>query len=35
MYALILDGKLENKNVYRQVGPITAENAAKVLEGMK
>jgi hypothetical protein len=35
MYALILEGKLEDKNVYRQVGPITAENASKVFEGMK
>ena len=35
MYALILEGKLKYKNVYRQVGPITAENASKVFEGMK
>ncbi len=35
MFALILDGKLEAKNVFRGVAPITAENVAAISAGMK
>ena len=35
MFALILDGKLEAKNVFRAVAPITAENVEKIISGMK
>ena len=35
MYALILGGNLEAKNVFRGVAPITAENVAAISAGMK
>lgn len=35
MYALILGDQLENQNVFRQVAPITAENAAEIMAEMK
>ena len=35
MYALILSGKLDAKNVFRGVAPITAENVSKIMAGMK
>ena len=35
MYALILGGKLEKQNVYREVKPITKENAKAILDQMK
>lgn len=35
MYALILSGKLEAKNVFRGVTPITPETVAKIMSGMK
>ena len=35
MYALILGGKLEHKNVFRGVTPITPETVAKIMSGMK
>lgn len=35
MFALILDGKLESKNVFRGVSEITPENAAAISAGMK
>ena len=35
MYALILSGKLDAKNVFRGVAPITAENVQKIMAGMK
>lgn len=35
MYALILGGKLEAKNVFRGVTPITPETVAKIMSGMK
>ncbi len=35
MFAFILSGNLEAKNVFRGVAPITAENVAKISAGMK
>jgi ABC-type sugar transport system substrate-binding protein len=35
MYALILGGKLDQQNVFRQVGPITEENAQEIMDEMK
>lgn len=35
MFALILEGKVGAKNVFRGVAPITAENVAKIQAGMK
>ena len=35
MFALILSNKLENKNVFRGVAPITPETVAKIMSGMK
>lgn len=35
MYALILNEQLESQNVFRQVAPITAENAAEIMAEMK
>lgn len=35
MYALILGDSLENKNVFRQVAPITAENVEEIMAEMK
>ena len=35
MYALILGGNLESKNVFRGVAPITIENVEKISAGMK
>lgn len=35
MYALILGDALENKNVFRQVAPITADNAEEIMAEMK
>ena len=35
MYALILGEQLEAQNVFRQVAPITAENAAEIMAEMK
>lgn len=35
MYALILGDQLESQNVFRQVAPITAENAAEIMAEMK
>ena len=35
MFAFILSGKLEAKNVFRGVAPITAENVSKIISGMK
>lgn len=35
MYALILSDQLEVQNVFRQVGPITADNAAEIMAEMK
>ena len=35
MFALILEGKLEAKNVFRGVAPITPETVAKIQAGMK
>lgn len=35
MYALILGDALESKNVFRQVAPITAENAQEIMDEMK
>lgn len=35
MYALILSDQLEEQNVFRQVGPITADNAAEIMAEMK
>ena len=35
MFALILEGKLEAKNVFRAVAPITEENVSKIISGMK
>lgn len=35
MFALILEGKVGAKNVFRNVAPITAENVQKIISGMK
>ena len=35
MFAFILSGKLDAKNVFRGVAPITAENVATIMAGMK
>ena len=35
MFAFILSEKLDAKNVFRGVAPITAENVAKIMAGMK
>ena len=35
MFALILGNKLDAKNVFRGVAPITAENVEKIMAGMK
>ena len=35
MFAFILKGDLTAKNVFRGVAPITAENVAKIMAGMK
>ena len=35
MFALILEGKLDAKNVFRAVAPITEENVSKIIAGMK
>ncbi|MCR5085304.1 MAG: sugar ABC transporter substrate-binding protein [Succinivibrionaceae bacterium] len=35
MYALILSGKLTDKNVFRGVAPITLDNVEKIKSGMK
>lgn len=35
MYALILSDSLENKNVFRQVAPITADNVEEIMAEMK
>ncbi|MBQ9573833.1 MAG: sugar ABC transporter substrate-binding protein [Synergistaceae bacterium] len=35
MFAFIIEGKLDAKNVFRGVAPITAENVSKIMAGMK
>lgn len=35
MFAFIIEGKLDAKNVFRGVAPITADNVSKIMAGMK